>query len=99
MRVFDSAVRASDGLEALSSLPWAEGAAIWKPEILGSLRSCKLAYMGIFGGKLVARWSESLDPSRPCKSDRYFAQFDIKAGRIQRITLGEEQIVVTERLN
>jgi hypothetical protein len=100
MQAFDSAVRAPDGLESLSRLPWSDGAAIWKPEILGRLKSCKLAYMGVYGGTLVTGWSEPVDASQQCRSDGYFAQFEMKAGRIKRVTLGETQIVVTsERAN
>ena len=93
---FDTAVREDGSLAGLAKLPWAQGAAVWKPEMLGELKYCRPATAGIYHNRLYLNWNQAIDPTdaaHPCGD--FFAILELKKGRIKRVTFGVADIVIT----
>jgi hypothetical protein len=94
-RAFDAAVREVATLKSLSDLPWAPGAEIFGPEILGYLKLCKPSRVSVYRDTMTLSWEESVDPNLPCGEAGYFALLKLKQGRIKRVIFGAPQIIVT----
>jgi hypothetical protein len=94
-KAFDSAVRKDASLDSLSKLPWDYGAGIFRPEILGALKSCAPSLAEKIGDTLVLSWNSIADGTRECGRFGYYAQLKLKNGRIKRVLLGEYEIVLT----
>ena len=90
---FDSAVRKDASLDSLSKLPWDYGAGIFRPEILGGLKSCATFNTEKMGDILVLSWGSAKDGE--CGQYGYYAHLKLKDGRIKSVLLGEYEIIVT----
>lgn len=94
---FDRAVRKDASLDALAGLPWAPGAQITRPELLGHLKDCGSVRVAMVGRMLLISWEGTVDASRPCGEFGYYAQLTLKGGRIKSAVMGESLIIVTAR--
>lgn len=97
-QAIDKAVRGDASLKSLARLPWAEGAAIWRPEILENLPYCTPSHAQTDGDKMVLFWDEAAeraDVAHPCGQFGYVAFIVLQKGRIKSVTLGEQEIIVT----
>jgi len=94
---FDHAVRGDRSLAGFSSLPWAPDAQISGFDVLRHLAPCKFSAPMVRNNSLLLSWKNSAeaDAELPCGDLGYYAQIRLKKGRISRVTLREEQIILT----